>query len=30
LATDWWLPIPANAFAGTYTSTITLSIVSGP
>jgi hypothetical protein len=29
-ATDWWLPIPANAYAGTYTSTITLSIVSGP
>jgi hypothetical protein len=30
LATDWWLPIPADAYAGTYTSTITLSIVSGP
>jgi hypothetical protein len=30
LATDWWLPIPANTFAGTYTSTITLSINSGP
>ena len=30
LSTDWWLTIPANTYAGTYTSTITLSIVSGP
>jgi hypothetical protein len=30
LTTDWWLTIPANAHAGTYTSTIKLSIVSGP
>lgn len=30
LATDWWLNIPANAYAGTYHDTITLSIVSGP
>jgi hypothetical protein len=30
LASDWWLAIPASAHAGTYTNTITLSIVSGP
>jgi len=30
LSTDWWMTIPANTYAGTYTSTITLSIVSGP
>lgn len=30
LASDWWLTIPATANAGTYTNTITLSIVSGP
>jgi hypothetical protein len=30
LTTDWWLTIPANTYAGTYTSTITLSMVSGP
>jgi hypothetical protein len=29
-ATDWWLSIPANAHAGTYTNTITLTIASGP
>jgi hypothetical protein len=28
--TDLWLSIPANAHAGTYTGTITLSISSGP
>lgn len=27
---DWWLNIPANAYAGKYTSTITLTISSGP
>jgi len=26
----WTLAIPANAYAGTYTSTWTLSLVSGP
>jgi hypothetical protein len=26
----WWLNIPFNATAGTYTSTITMAIVSGP
>jgi hypothetical protein len=26
----WWLNVPANAVAGTYTSTVTLQIVSGP
>ena len=26
----WTLTIPANAYAGTYTSTWTLSLVSGP
>jgi len=30
LTTDWWLPIPGNAYAGTYTDTITLTISSGP
>jgi len=30
LATDWWLSVPANAYAGTYTATITLAAVSGP
>lgn len=30
VATDWWLPIPANTYAGTYTDTITLTISSGP
>jgi hypothetical protein len=32
-ATDpigWWINIPANALVGTYTSTVTLTIVSGP
>lgn len=28
--TDWWLNIPANAYAGTYTDTITLTASSGP
>lgn len=26
----WWLKVPANAMAGSYTSTVTVSIVSGP
>jgi WxL domain surface cell wall-binding len=26
----WWINIPSNAIAGTYTSTITLEVVSGP
>jgi hypothetical protein len=30
LATDWWLSLLGNTFAGTYTSTITLQIASGP
>jgi YVTN family beta-propeller protein len=30
LATDWWLDVPGAANAGTYTSTITLAISSGP
>ena len=30
VATDWWLPIPASTYAGTYTDTITLTISSGP
>jgi hypothetical protein len=30
LTTDWWLDIPANTYAGTYTDTITLTISSGP
>jgi hypothetical protein len=30
LASDWWLTIPSTAKTGTYTDTITLSIVSGP
>jgi hypothetical protein len=28
--TDWWLHIPANAYAGLYTDTITLTVASGP
>jgi hypothetical protein len=27
---DAWLHVPANAYAGTYTSTVTVSVVSGP
>ena len=30
LASDWWVAIPSSATPGTYTSTITFSIVSGP
>jgi len=30
LATDWWLSTPANAALGTYTTTITMTLVSGP
>jgi hypothetical protein len=26
----WWLAVPANAIAGTYTSTVTMQIISGP
>jgi hypothetical protein len=26
----WWLELPAMAYAGTYASTVTLQIVSGP
>jgi hypothetical protein len=26
----WWLSVPATAFAGTYTSTVTIAVVSGP
>jgi hypothetical protein len=26
----WWVPVPASAFAGSYTSTLTLTLVSGP
>jgi hypothetical protein len=26
----WWLNVPASAIAGTYTSTVTLEIISGP
>jgi hypothetical protein len=29
-ATDWWLHIPANAAAGTYSDTITLTLSTGP
>ena len=29
-AVGWWLSVPASAIAGTYTSTITLAIASGP
>ena len=27
---DWWLAVPGNALAGVYTTTLTLSINSGP
>ena len=30
LGLDWWVHIPAAAYADTYTSTITLAVVSGP
>jgi hypothetical protein len=30
LGLDWWVHIPATAYADTYTSTITLAVVSGP
>jgi hypothetical protein len=30
LATEWWLAVPGNSNAGTYTSTFTLAAVSGP
>jgi len=30
LASDWWLFVPGNAYAGDYTNTITLAIASGP
>ncbi|MGA7173713.1 MAG: hypothetical protein WCB86_04395 [Candidatus Dormiibacterota bacterium] len=30
LATEWWLSVPGNSLAGTYTSTFTLAMVSGP
>jgi len=26
----WWINVPANAYPGTYTSTVTLAVVSGP
>ena len=26
----WWVNVPSNAFAGAYTSTVTIAIVSGP
>ncbi len=26
----WWLNVPANTLAGTYTSTVTVEIISGP
>jgi hypothetical protein len=26
----WWVNVPANALAGSYTSTITMEIISGP
>lgn len=26
----WWLQIPASAYSGTYTSTVTLEVISGP
>ena len=26
----WWVQVPAAAYAGTYTSTVTLQVVSGP
>jgi alpha-tubulin suppressor-like RCC1 family protein len=26
----WWVQVPANAYAGVYTSTVTLDVVSGP
>jgi hypothetical protein len=26
----WWLNVPANTLAGTYTSTVTVDIISGP
>ena len=26
----WWIQVPASAYAGSYTSTLTLTLVSGP
>jgi len=26
----WWLSVPATALSGTYTSTVTVSVASGP
>ncbi len=26
----WWIPVPASAFSGSYTSTLIITIVSGP
>jgi hypothetical protein len=26
----WWVQVPANSYAGTYTSTVTIELVSGP
>jgi hypothetical protein len=26
----WWVQVPAAAYAGSYTSTVTLQVVSGP
>src|SRR5262249_55205256 len=26
----WWINVPATAFSGAYTSTITMSVISGP
>jgi hypothetical protein len=30
LPVGWWVNVPANTKAGTYTSTISLTLVSGP
>jgi hypothetical protein len=26
----WWLNVPASAFAGAYTSTVTMAVISAP
>jgi len=30
LPVGWWLTVPANAIAATYTSTVTLGVISAP
>ena len=29
-AVGWWLNVPSNTIVGTYTSTVTLTLISGP